>query len=533
YPAISRDGKLVAYASDRAGDGKLDIYVQQLSGGDPVRLTRDPSDDIEPDFSPDGSMVAFRSERQGGGIYVAPTLGGEERLVARLGRRPRFSPDGQRIVYYEGSILKSNAIYIVPAQGGERRQVASDIQPAVEPIWSPDGTRILFRSSPTNAVTNDSWYVMRLEGGPSVPASVSAGVTEWLPGRVVGGDSHIWEADDRIEGKAAAEGQRRWITNGAGLEAAPRLSPSGRLVFASRRSITDLWRLDLDSNSGKSRGEPRQITRDLLTEFAPSVSRNGKLLAYTIRQTIAPSVVRLRDLETGKDTTLASESTTVLRARISPDGLWVGYYVSRDRSLHVVNSKSKESRKLCGNCGTIYGWSPDSSRIVFYKGNPIRFHTIGLDGGISDLISDPKRNIHGAEMSPDGRWLAFHVPLTDIRHDLYITSQHNGQAGANGEWIAIARDENWNGKPWWSEDGNLLFFISSRDGFRCIWAQRLDPVRKTPAGAPFEVHPFHSARGPIPSEFGTASFGPAAARDFLVYSIGDNTANVWVGEPRK
>ncbi|MCC6342845.1 MAG: PD40 domain-containing protein, partial [Bryobacterales bacterium] len=525
-PAISRDGKLVAYASDRAGDGKLDIYVQQLSGGDPVRLTRDPSDDLDPDFSPDGTMVAFHSDRQGGGIYMVPTLGGEERLVARLGRRPRFSPDGQSIVYYEGDFNESGAVYIVPAQGGERRRVAADIQPAVEPIWSPDGTRILFSTLDLLS------YITPVEGGPSIRTSVGRHATEWLPGRVMGGEPHLWEADDRMQGSASPGGRQRWITNGSGFEAAPRLSPSGKLVFASRRNSTDLWRLDLDSNSGKSRGEPRQVTSDPLTEYGPSVSRNGKLLAYSVGQSIAPSLVRVRDLETGKETTLASENSPGLRSRISPDGMWVGYNVSRDNSLHAVNSRTGERRKLCANCGTIYGWSPDSSRIVFYKGSPIRFHTIGLDGGISDLISDPKRNIHGAEMSPDGRWLAFHVPLTNIRHDLFITPLHNGQAGPDTEWIVIARDEYRNSRPWWSADSNLLYFLSNRDGFWCIWARRLDPARKTPAGAPFEVQPFHSARGSSSSRAATF-FGPAAARDFLVYSLGDKTANVWVGEPRK
>jgi Tol biopolymer transport system component len=69
---------MLAYASDRAGMNNLDIWIQQTAGSSPIQLTRDPVDEVEPSFSPDGSRIVYRSERDGGGIYIVPALGGQE-----------------------------------------------------------------------------------------------------------------------------------------------------------------------------------------------------------------------------------------------------------------------------------------------------------------------------------------------------------------------------------------------------------------------------------------------------------------------
>src|SRR5581483_4417598 len=97
-PAISRDGKLLAYSSDR-GRGDLNIWIRPIGGGTPVQLTHDAASDHSPDFAPDGTVIVFHSYRQGGGIYMVSVFGGEERRIADNGWGPRFSPDGTRIAY--------------------------------------------------------------------------------------------------------------------------------------------------------------------------------------------------------------------------------------------------------------------------------------------------------------------------------------------------------------------------------------------------------------------------------------------------
>jgi hypothetical protein len=97
-PTVSADGKYVAYASDRAGQGNLDIWVQALPTGQPMQFTKDEANEDYPSFSPDGTTIAFRSDRDMGGIYVMSILGGEPHLLARNPGRPLYSPDGKYVL---------------------------------------------------------------------------------------------------------------------------------------------------------------------------------------------------------------------------------------------------------------------------------------------------------------------------------------------------------------------------------------------------------------------------------------------------
>src|SRR6185436_10961927 len=96
-PTLSPDGKTLVYVASHAG--KLHIYEQRVDGRAAIDLSSDsPGDDSEPAISPDGSTIAFRSERDGGGIYLMSVSGESPSRLTDFGHNPSWSPDGSRIV---------------------------------------------------------------------------------------------------------------------------------------------------------------------------------------------------------------------------------------------------------------------------------------------------------------------------------------------------------------------------------------------------------------------------------------------------
>jgi serine/threonine protein kinase len=94
WPSISPDGKWVVYEADG------DIYLQSVSGQTPINLTKDsPSAETQPAFSPDGETIAFRSTRDGGGIFLMGRTGESVRRLTNGGFNPAWFPAGESIVY--------------------------------------------------------------------------------------------------------------------------------------------------------------------------------------------------------------------------------------------------------------------------------------------------------------------------------------------------------------------------------------------------------------------------------------------------
>ena len=171
-PAISPDGKLLAWASDRAGEGSLDIWVRQLPIGRPVRVTDDPADDREPDFSPDGSRIVFSSDRGGGGLYIVSPFGGEARKIAARGHHPHFSPDGKWIAYWTGERHPGLAgiTWIVSSDGGEPKRIGPADAFAEDPVWTPDSKGVIACATRSDW---QGWLYLPLDG--SKPGEIVSG----------------------------------------------------------------------------------------------------------------------------------------------------------------------------------------------------------------------------------------------------------------------------------------------------------------------------------------------------------------------
>ena len=344
-PALSPDGKRLAFVWAKEDGGHQHIYIKELGREQLLRLTSLPDDEYSPVWSPDGKQIAFLSSSVTGlGLYVAsfpPSasvhkvyIPGETThweqgalswspdgksflLVDHIGSQPSssvylidvetlharplttppagwegdlcplFSPDGSKIAFVRASESEVTDLYWIPVGGGEPRQITQDRKMINGIAWSSDGKSIVFSS---NRAGQDALWKVALEGGAAerLPVGTEGATEPSIPPK---GNNLAFVQGGAIFGilrvratkeNAHAEGKSTIISSTV-QDSAPSVSPDGaQFAFQSVRSgYQQIWLSSIDGQS------LRQLTPDggpLSSAGSPSWSPLGDQIAFDSRR---------------------------------------------------------------------------------------------------------------------------------------------------------------------------------------------------------------------------------------------------------
>jgi len=549
-PSISRDGNWVAYLSDRGKPGDLTVWIQPPTVGTPRRLTTQPAEDDTLSVSPDGKLVAFSSEREGGGIYLVDSQGaGERLLVPGIGKNPAFSPDGRYIAYwagYHGEAAPPGQVYSIPVGGGPPQRLAAGFADARYPVWSSDGQRILFDGCPVGTAPLSSctdWWTMRVDGSDvrktgamalleaaHIDAHTPPSVKAWLGDRVLfsgamGPSSKLWELvlspkDLRVSGNP------RQITYGTSTDRGPSLAITGQLAFGQASGALHLWRIP-------ARASNRDValvrmTDDPGADCCPSASRDGRWVFFT-RKVGAYRQLFRKDVPSGTESLVFSSQADKLQLVANSDGSRVAFGTRSETGSSSIQlfTRNQPARSLCANCSQPTSW---------FAGDQALFHTtaageialLDVSTGESRVVLKGRAGamLGNADWSPSHQYLLFTSSTHEGDRQIFAVRFPEADAAARGDWLpaAAGRDVN---QPRWSSDGKAFFYFSKRDGYLCIWGQSFDAATGLP-GKPFAVTHYHNRRF-TPERTNPATRALSVGGGEIFTNVGEVTQSIWVG----
>ena len=462
-PSISPDGASFVYASARAEDSsnaQSAIFLRRVGGENPVNLTKDsPASNREPAFSPDGQSIAFRSERDGGGIFIMGATGESVTRLTDFGRDPAWSPDGKAIAF---ATLPSNVlndqtgeIWVVDVASGIRKKILSGH--GLKPSWSPSGARIAFMGKGRSAAGRRAIWTIPPTGGEPVEVSSMPDLTllriDWV-------------------------GEWLWFTHAAG-------GPPG------------LWRMRVGENSGARLSTPEPVLRSATVVLDISASRDGKRVLFSSG---FPKSTVLRwafDPARGR---VSSEASAILSGTRgislwgppSPDGEWlttrvVDWFRPLHEAILLVRASTGETRRLTNDTlseGAASAWSPDGSKLYFSvaPAGKREVWSIHTDGSGRELVatSSSAGDIDYPLASPDGKelyvllgektWKPYKVDLSVPIAQRRLTPLPAVSETRNFDYLAWSPDGRWIlGYPAddeGNEDPVLIIFDVARKTYR-------------------------------------------------------------------
>ncbi|HKX26182.1 MAG TPA: winged helix-turn-helix domain-containing protein [Blastocatellia bacterium] len=448
--AFSPDGNRIAFVRHGEKDGNADLYVRQLiDGSQPMRLTANHGDDVDPVWSPDGQWLAFyRRAVEGDGVFIMPSVGGAERqLISTWSNRFDFdshtwlhwSPNGVWLaVSDKNSEEEPFSLFLVSPETGEKRRLTSPPASVVgdcSPAFAPDGKSVAF-----------------VRAG-------AAGV----------GDLYLISIDGRELKRITFAGQNigslTWAPDGRELVYSVRQGEGGRLF---RIRIRD--------------GNPQWIEACGNEALYPAFSSLNHQLAWT-QCTVDTDIHRIeisghsemtgRDLSSG----LIVSTKEEVSPEYSPDGRRIVFVSTRSGNpeIWICGSEGEDPLRLTSFRGPLVGsprWSPDNKQLVFdgrLDGNAEIFVISSEGGQPRRLTHDPAEDIV-PNWSHDGRWI-------------YFTSNRTGRLQiwklpvSGGEAVQVTTEGGFESTE--SADGRSIYYTQDR-GLSAIWQAPVAGGREQP-----------------------------------------------------
>ena len=332
----------------------------------------------------------YRSEQDGGGIYVVPSLGGEPSRIVADGNDPHYSPDGTTIAYWAGKSVGSTfgaasaprGLYIVRATNGTPVEVQTDLRETGQPIWSPDGKHLLVYGSRGDRTdlpmgspgVEGDWWVVPSEGGSATPTGALPALKKqgfsvtypiaipkpsaWSDGSIIfSGTFHdstnLWRMSISPRNWRVSPPAHR-LTFGSGFEVSPSVSMNGHIAFAGVSLSANIWKLPIDANRIRVTGTNERVTDGVRSDASPSISTDGTRLVYdSNRSGAGKETIWIQDFQTGRVAMLASHDISARHPVISQDGSRVAY--STDAGDYVIDASGGAPDKVCGEECAFFG----------------------------------------------------------------------------------------------------------------------------------------------------------------------------------
>jgi len=474
WPTWSPDGSLLAFASNRGGD--FEIFVRRVEGGQEVNITEDPGQDFQPAFSPDGNQVAFVSTRSsrtgmikigatfgfefriyGGDLWVAPALGGQARRLARDGNFPAWHPTSRKIAYVSGP-EDHRSILEVAAEGGSPKALLPS--------------------------ASSSWEIIRLQYSPG---------GAWIS---------VETRDEQVLLMPAAGGSAREIFHGNSHV----WEPSGkRLYYLNRDPLggTRLQSVDIDEGSGTVRGAPHTVglVTGILRDLA--ISRNGRELAVSelegslnlTRLPLAPG----GGAPAGPEEELSSGRVIDRYPSFSPDGRRIAFASDRLGPMEIWildgGTRRQERLQLPGeDLGVnLPYWFPDGQRLAvtrFFADGTRSLWLTAADGSHAEQLRPPSPGLVGSRISLDGQRVLYTAKTSGFLQlfvlDLASRREHQLTRSPSDKYDAA-----------WSPDSRWIAFTSNEGGAIRLWRMPASGGKAEPLTTGYERmrHAFYSPDG--------------------------------------